>query len=102
MAMSKGVSMKTCTIDGKLITDRNKLHYIIATSLDFPDWYGENLDALYDCLTDMHEETKIIIENSDLLETNLGVYAHSLYKVLKNASDDNKWVNWEMHHKNIE
>ncbi|QFU92831.1 Barstar (barnase inhibitor) [Amycolatopsis sp. YIM 10] len=25
----------------------------IAAALDFPDWFGRNLDALYDCLTDL-------------------------------------------------
>ena len=26
---------------------------ILAQALDFPDWFGHNLDALMDCLTDM-------------------------------------------------
>ncbi|MEU6153796.1 barstar family protein [Actinosynnema sp. NPDC047251] len=25
----------------------------IGQALDFPDYYGQNLDALYDCLTDL-------------------------------------------------
>ncbi|MGH3934972.1 MAG: barstar family protein [Pseudonocardiaceae bacterium] len=25
----------------------------IGAALSFPDWYGRNLDALYDCLTDL-------------------------------------------------
>lgn len=25
----------------------------IAAALSFPDWFGRNLDALYDCLTDL-------------------------------------------------
>ncbi len=25
----------------------------IADALSFPDWFGHNLDALYDCLTDL-------------------------------------------------
>lgn len=27
----------------------------IGRALDFPQWYGANLDALYDCLTDLPE-----------------------------------------------
>jgi ribonuclease inhibitor len=86
--------MKTCILDGNQITDKKQLHSILTTSLDFPDWYGENLDALYDCLTDVHEETEIIIKNSDSLEANLGRYAHSLYKLLADVSADNKCVSW--------
>ena len=29
------------------------VHAILKESLDFPDYYGGNLDALFDCLTDM-------------------------------------------------
>ena len=29
------------------------VHLIIKEALDFPDYYGENWDAFWDCLTDM-------------------------------------------------
>ena len=45
--------MYTCILDGKLIKDREMLHGILAAQPEFPDWYGRNLDALHDCLTDM-------------------------------------------------
>ncbi|WP_343287513.1 barstar family protein [Bacillus sp. CGMCC 1.16541] len=38
-------------IDGKAITSMAELHEYLKTNLDFPDYYGENLDALFDCLT---------------------------------------------------
>jgi ribonuclease inhibitor len=87
--------MKTCILDGSQITDRKLLHQTLAASLDFPDWYGNNLDALYDCLTDIREETKIMIQNSANLETNLGRYANSLYRVLNNVSKDNPFLTWQ-------
>ena len=30
-----------------------EVHKIIKEALDFPDYYGENWDAFWDCLTDM-------------------------------------------------
>lgn len=33
------------------------LHRALAEGLHFPAWYGGNLDALHDCLTDLHEPT---------------------------------------------
>ncbi|MBQ8401252.1 MAG: barstar family protein [Clostridia bacterium] len=30
-----------------------EIHRIIKKALDFPEWYGENWDALWDCLTDI-------------------------------------------------
>lgn len=31
----------------------NEVHQIIKDELDFPDYYGMNWDAFWDCLTDM-------------------------------------------------
>jgi ribonuclease inhibitor len=89
-------NMKTCTIDGKITTDKKKLHEILQTKLDFPTWYGANLDALYDSLTDIHEETKIIVINSSELERNLGGYAKLLYKVLDEACEYNDFLSWKV------
>lgn len=35
------------------IETKQQFHAAIAAALSFPDWYGHNLDALYDCLTDI-------------------------------------------------
>lgn len=41
------------TIDCGGCADKKDLHARIADALDFPHWYGHNLDALMDCLTDL-------------------------------------------------
>ena len=51
--------MRICILDGNKLTNRELLHNALAESLSFPNWYGRNLDALYDCLTDFHEEAEI-------------------------------------------
>ena len=35
--------------------DRHSVLKAIGCAFSFPDWYGANLDALYDCLTDLPE-----------------------------------------------
>ena len=35
------------------------LHRALAEGLRFPAWYSGNLDALHDCLTDLHEPTEL-------------------------------------------
>jgi RNAse (barnase) inhibitor barstar len=35
--------------------DKKAVLKAIGRALEFPDWYGANLDALYDCLTDLPE-----------------------------------------------
>lgn len=84
--------MKKITIDLSHVCDKKELHTLLFQCLDFPEWYGGNLDALYDCLTGIFDETDITIENFDLLEQHLGQYALSFRKVMLKADEDNERV----------
>ena len=52
-------------------------------------------NALYDCLTDITEDTVITIEKTDLLEEKLGRYALAFKKVLTDAANDNEFLDVE-------
>ncbi|MBQ6864967.1 MAG: barstar family protein [Clostridia bacterium] len=41
------------TVDFKDLKDYMDLHHRIKESMEFPQYYGCNLDALWDCLTDL-------------------------------------------------
>ena len=41
------------------------LHRALAEGLRFPAWYSGNLDALHDCLTDLHEPTELIVRGTN-------------------------------------
>ncbi|OSM10982.1 barnase inhibitor [Bacillus toyonensis] len=43
--------MEKIYLDGRMFTSKNALHKILKNQLDLPDYYGENADALWDCLT---------------------------------------------------
>lgn len=47
-------------VDFSTIRDYWDIHRVLKDSLNFPDYYGGNLDALYDCLTDMLCDVSII------------------------------------------
>ena len=47
--------MKKILLDLSPIQSREQLHDYLARTMDFPDYYGRNLDALYDMLTDIME-----------------------------------------------
>lgn len=49
-------------LDGKLI--KKEGHDYLKEALNFPDYYGNNLDALYDCLCEIGIETQIVLVNS--------------------------------------
>ena len=78
------------TIDCSAITSRNQLHCAFAESLSFPDWYGNNLDALHDQLTSLCGETHIRLENWSTTEAALGRYAANVKKMLDHAQAQNK------------
>lgn len=71
------------------------LHDTLAETLDFPEWYGRNLDALHDCLTDIREETEIQIRNEKALAEHLGNYALVLKKVIRMSAKENDRIKWE-------
>lgn len=45
-------------LDGELIKKQG--HDYLMEALNLPDYYGKNLDALYDCLTEMECEIELI------------------------------------------
>lgn len=81
--------MQTCILDGETIKDPETLHTLLADRLGFPTWYGRNLDALYDCLSDVGEETEVVVRNPELLEHTFGKRARLLMHVLERAAELN-------------
>lgn len=43
--------MRDVILDGKKMDNREQLHAALKEALELPDYYGNNLDALWDCLT---------------------------------------------------
>ncbi len=82
-------------LDGNTILNREMLHDLLATELCLPPWYGRNLDALYDCLTDVREDTVVVLRDRGALEEHLGSYGHRFLRLLEDASRDNPHIRLE-------
>ena len=57
-------------LDGNLIKEGG--HDYLAEALNLPDYYGKNLDALYDCLTEISCEIELVNANvvdKDIIDT---------------------------------
>lgn len=66
-------------IDLKNVKDKEEAHKIIKEALNFPDYYGANLDALNDALSELEEGSSIVIyvdeDMSEDLEKIISVFA---------------------------
>ena len=76
-------------IDCTAIENAAQLHQVLAQALRFPAWYGHNLDALYDCLTDIGEKTDLIFDHW----ASMGSFSAGFLRVLMDAAEENPNLN---------
>ena len=83
--------MKTIELNLVPLRNRKALHNYLASKLDLPDYYGRNLDALYDCLTDLQEETAIgfIRWNTETEKEETARYLYTMQRVFREAEEEN-------------
>jgi len=76
-------------LDGRLMVSREALHDLLAEKLELPAYYGRNLDALYDLLTERRDALVLVLIHVPELRCGLGRYADALFNTLKDAADAN-------------
>lgn len=74
-------------IDCAAIDSKETLHRVFAEALSFPEWYGNNLDAMHDCLTAMSGTIRLL--DWEAAEAKLGKYGLSAKKVFAEAALEN-------------
>ncbi len=57
--------MRTIVLDFNDFQDEKAVHAFLASRLDFPDYYGNNLDALYDVLSTEDRETNAVLLHTE-------------------------------------
>ena len=67
----------TYILDASKMTDKVTSHAYLKEVLELPEYYGNNLDALHDCLEEM-TDVEIIVEN----EENAGNYYRYVKRVM--------------------
>lgn len=77
--------MNMITLDATQMGSRKEAHRYLQQQLSFPDYYGCNLDALYDCLTDL-DETAVTFTGT---EQAVGTYFDKVIRVFREAAGDN-------------
>ncbi|MCI9677509.1 MAG: barstar family protein [Oscillospiraceae bacterium] len=72
-------------IDGSALPEAAAVHDLFTRALDLPEWYGRNLDALYDVLTERGEPLRLLVRNREALAE----YAEDLLRTLAEAAAEN-------------
>ena len=80
------------TLDCRKMTDKRATHAYLKEALQFPDYYGNNLDALFDVLTDREEPLFVALAYWRQLSELLGAYGISLLETMRQASEENALV----------
>ena len=78
--------MREIVLDCRDIANKRQLHEALKAVLCLPEWYGKNLDALFDCLTELDDETHLILQNWDHEAT----FACGFESVFTDAATENK------------
>ncbi|CAI8951285.1 MULTISPECIES: barstar family protein [Bacillus] len=81
--------METVQLDGRNFTSEEILHKTLKKILDFPDYYGENADALWDCLT-AWVDLPLTLEWESFEESKkmLGSYADLILETFQDAQEE--------------
>ena len=82
--------MRKITLDIEKMRSLPMLHKYLHTALALPEYYGANLDALYDCLTEMSEPTELVVPKKVADEAYLGWYCQQFLQMLEDAAAANE------------
>lgn len=84
--------MAEIVLDGLALETMEEVHALFARALELPDWYGRNLDALFDCLTDLDRDVTVRLLRREALEARLGRRGRALVSLLRRAAEENPRV----------
>ena len=85
--------MKSVILDAKKMLKKEKMHEYFAKKFDLPEYYGKNLDALFDCLCEINEPTLIKLKNEKFLDDSA---KESLIQLFRDVCSENEMVKFEL------
>ena len=85
--------MKSVILDAKKMLEKENMHEYFAKKFDLPEYYGKNLDALFDCLCEINEPTLIKLKNENVLEAGL---KENLVTLFYDVCSENEMVKFEL------
>ncbi|MBP5186959.1 MAG: barstar family protein [Clostridiales bacterium] len=80
--------MSIYLLDGKDMTSKEEAFRVIAKEMAFPEHFGKNLDALYDCLSEKPSDTVVHFVNTAILNEFLGDYGEKILRCFRDAAGE--------------
>lgn len=84
--------MKKILLDFHVTKTQEQVQDYMALMFEFPDYYGKNLDALYDMLTELGEDTCVGVfgtEDGPERDERLISYLNRVSQVFQDAQEEN-------------
>lgn len=75
--------MREFIIDGQKMTSTDKLYHRLSEMIWFPNYFGQNIDALWDVLTEIYEPTEIHFKNVDIFLEEMDTYGMKVVRMFK-------------------
>ena len=75
-----------------LLREKESAHEYLKRQFAFPDWYGKNLDALYDELTEYRKPLTVKLVGREQMEAFLGRYGEMLIDTFLDAAKENGYL----------
>ncbi len=88
--------MNRIILDGKKMISREIAHTHMKEKLNAKEYYGNNLDALWDVLSTYDRNVKVEFINIESLIENLGDYGEFIVEVFKDAEKENKNIKFKI------
>ena len=89
MELSQNWINMIVVIDGSKFNNVEEIHLQFQKKLNLPDYYGKNLDALWDCLSGHVElPLTIILKNLDYHQPEIKDYLGTLLNLFERAEDE--------------
>ncbi len=88
--------MKKIILDGKCMQDKETLHLYLKSKLNVQEYYGSNLDALWDVLSNYDLKTTFYLTNKEEMLEGLSDYGEALIQVFSDATQENSNINFQI------
>lgn len=80
--------MKELVLDIENVCGADEFYDLLGKYIELPAYFGRNLDALHDVLTDLPESVKITLLNTDVMEAMAPKFLKKFKRMLEDVANE--------------